>query len=157
MGRSGNKWTHLNASMISGARYHLVATYSVKWVAVSFGLDSKPLLSPKSQIFSSQSALTSKLPGFRSRWMTEAECTYFMPSSQVSDTSSLLRESIYLEGFDMWNTERVHWLNFVQTGWSGVNPLQGWSTRLIGCWTDVSYLPSAISWYSWSEKLVGLF
>lgn len=66
--------------MISGARYHLVATYSVMkpWLAIwaSAGSVSKPRASPKSQILSSQSALTSRLPGLRSRCRTEAEWMY---------------------------------------------------------------------------------
>lgn len=74
--------TDLNASMISGARYQRVATYSVICVGSSSGLDSKPLLSPKSHIFSSQSEFTSKFPGFRSRWTTAAECMYFIPNCE---------------------------------------------------------------------------
>lgn len=57
--------SHLNASMISGARYHRVATYSVILTSLS-GAESNPLLRPKSQIFSSQSAFTSRFPGLRS-------------------------------------------------------------------------------------------
>jgi hypothetical protein len=57
-----------------------VATYSVIGVAPSSGAESKPRLKPKSHILSSQSELTSRFPGLRSRWITEAECTYFMPT-----------------------------------------------------------------------------
>jgi hypothetical protein len=64
---------YLNASIISGALYHRVATYSVRCVVVWSGPDSNPLLSPKSQIFSSQSAFTSRFPGFKSLCITEAE------------------------------------------------------------------------------------
>jgi len=89
--------------IISGARYHLVATsdssaavdpqsghvHSVNlgsfWSASpTTGLN--PLASPKSQILSSQSELTSRLPGFRSRWMTFAEWMYY--------TSALTRMSL---------------------------------------------------------------
>jgi hypothetical protein len=51
-------------SIISGALYHLVATYSVwKPAATLSGSLLKPRARPKSQIFNSQSALTSRLPG----------------------------------------------------------------------------------------------
>lgn len=62
---------HLNASMISGARYHRVATYSVILSSLS-GEASNPLLRPKSHIFSSQSAFTNRFPGLRSLWTTDA-------------------------------------------------------------------------------------
>ena len=76
----GSRMHHLNESMISGALYHLVATYSVRLPPMcSSGTASKPRLKPKSQIFNSQSEFTNRLPGFRSRWMTEAECIYFIP------------------------------------------------------------------------------
>ena len=65
--------------MISGARYHRVATYSVMYPAFSSGSMEKPLARPKSQILSSQSALTRRLPGFRSRWRTLAEWMYLRP------------------------------------------------------------------------------
>jgi hypothetical protein len=76
------------------ASYHRVATYSVRCEAFS-----KPRLSPKSHILSSQSALTtesnickarlkddfvklpSKFPGFKSRCRTPAECTNFIPTT----------------------------------------------------------------------------
>jgi hypothetical protein len=67
--------------MISGALYHRVATYSVMYPAFSSGSMEKPLASPKSQILSSQSALTSRLPGLRSRCSTFAEWMYFRPHS----------------------------------------------------------------------------
>lgn len=67
------------ASMISGALYHRVATYSVKWVTFSSGSASKPLAKPKSHILSSQSAFTRRFPGLRSRCITPAECMYFIP------------------------------------------------------------------------------
>lgn len=75
--------------MISGARYHRVATYSVikPWFAAflavpwPFPAGLYPRASPKSQILSSQSAFTSKLPGLRSRWSTFAEWMYFSPQS----------------------------------------------------------------------------
>ena len=70
----------LKESMISGARYHRVATYSVIIVGFSSGSALNPLLSPKSQILSSQSALTSKFPGLRSRWTTDAEWMYLIPA-----------------------------------------------------------------------------
>ena len=73
------KKSHLYASIISGARYHRVATYSVKCEAFSSGMASKPLLRPKSQILSSQSAFTRRFPGLRSRCITPAEWINFIP------------------------------------------------------------------------------
>ena len=70
----------LRASITSGARYQRVATYSVICDVPSSGVESKPRLKPKSHILSSQSELTSRFPGLRSRCTTEAECTYFMPA-----------------------------------------------------------------------------
>ncbi|KNC31007.1 hypothetical protein FF38_10516 [Lucilia cuprina] len=58
-------------SIISGALYHLVATYSVI-ALTACEYSSKPLAKPKSQILTSQSALTNKLPGFKSRCNTPA-------------------------------------------------------------------------------------
>lgn len=62
-------------NMISGARYHLVATYSVmKPVSPPFGCAvCVDLANPKSHTLRSQLALSSKFDGFRSRWMTSAE------------------------------------------------------------------------------------
>jgi len=65
----------LKVNMISGALYHLVATYSVmKPVSVPEG--SAVLTErakPKSQTLRSQLALSRRLEGLRSRWMTSAE------------------------------------------------------------------------------------
>lgn len=77
--------SHLYASIISGARYHRVATYSVKCEAFSSGVSSKPLLRPKSQILSSQSAFTRRFPGLRSRCMTPAEWINFIPWAQSTE------------------------------------------------------------------------
>lgn len=54
-------------SRSSGARYHRVTTYSVM---ISWPWE--PRARPKSQIFRSQFALTSRLEGFRSRCSTLA-------------------------------------------------------------------------------------
>lgn len=63
------KKTH--ESMISGARYQRVATYSVMRPcapgSIASWSRSKPRERPKSQILSSQSAFTSRFPGFKSR------------------------------------------------------------------------------------------
>ncbi len=48
--------------MISGALYHRVATYSVINPEFAAGSSENPRASPKSQILSSQSALTRRLP-----------------------------------------------------------------------------------------------
>lgn len=70
----------LNVSMISGARYHLVATYSVMNPELS-SVDAADLASPKSQTFKSQLALSKRLEGLRSRWRTFAECMAFKARS----------------------------------------------------------------------------
>jgi hypothetical protein len=59
----------LNDNMISGARYHLVATYSViSPASLPFGEAFFTLLaSPKSQTLRSQLALSKRLAGLRSR------------------------------------------------------------------------------------------
>ena len=73
----------LNVSMISGARYQSVATYSVmKPVSVPEG--SAVLTDrakPKSQTLRSQLALSSRLDGLRSRWITSAEWRAFSARS----------------------------------------------------------------------------
>ena len=59
----------LNESMISGARYHLVATYSVI-KPTSFPCEVEVLMlraKPKSQTLRSQFALSKRFAGFRSR------------------------------------------------------------------------------------------
>lgn len=70
----------LNVSMISGARYHLVATYSVMNPELS-SVDAADLASPKSQTFKSQLALSKRLEGLRSRCRTFAECMAFKARS----------------------------------------------------------------------------
>jgi hypothetical protein len=64
----------LNDSMISGARYHRVATYSVIKPASlpPVGLVLTLLARPKSQTFRSQLALRRRLAGLRSRWTMSA-------------------------------------------------------------------------------------
>lgn len=66
----------LNDSMISGARYHRVATYSVINPA-SFPaafVDRVLRAKPKSQTLRSQLAFRRRLAGFRSRCTMSAEC-----------------------------------------------------------------------------------
>lgn len=63
----------LKVNMISGARYHRVATYSVMKPELS-SCDAADRARPKSQTLRSQLALSSKFEGFRSRWSTLAEC-----------------------------------------------------------------------------------
>ena len=70
----------LNVSIISGARYHLVATYSVMNPELS-SVDAADLASPKSQTFKSQLALSKRFEGLRSRWRTFAECMAFKARS----------------------------------------------------------------------------
>lgn len=56
----------LNVNIISGARYHLVATYSVMNPELS-SVEAAERAKPKSQTFRSQFALRSRFEGFRSR------------------------------------------------------------------------------------------
>ncbi len=73
----------LKVSMISGARYQRVATYSVM-NPVSPPLGSAVWVErarPKSQTLRSQFALRSRLDGFRSRWITSAECSALIARS----------------------------------------------------------------------------
>ena len=72
----------LAASKISGARYHLVATYSVNsgWASMSaFSAVSvhSDLAKPKSANLTVQSASRRTLDGFKSRWITLPEWRYF--------------------------------------------------------------------------------
>lgn len=62
--------------MISGARYHRVATYSVMNPELS-SVELALRASPKSQTLRSQFALRRRLEGFKSRWRTLAECIAF--------------------------------------------------------------------------------
>src|SRR3954471_410940 len=61
----------LKVSIISGARYHLVATYSVMKPELS-SLEAAERARPKSQTLRSQLALRSRLDGLRSRCSTFA-------------------------------------------------------------------------------------
>lgn len=70
----------LNVSMISGARYQRVATYSVMKPELS-SVDAAERARPKSQTFRSQFALRRRFEGFRSRWRTFAECKAFRARS----------------------------------------------------------------------------
>ena len=67
----------LNVSMISGARYHRVATYSVmNPVSVPDGSAVRTERArPKSHTLRSQFAFSSRFDGLRSRWITSAECS----------------------------------------------------------------------------------
>ena len=69
----------LNDSMISGARYHRVATYSVmRPTSFPPGFVERVLrASPKSQTLRSQFALSRRFAGLRSRWTMSAECIVF--------------------------------------------------------------------------------
>ena len=70
----------LKVSMISGARYQRVATYSVMNPELS-SVEAADRARPKSQTLRSQLALRSKLDGLRSRWRTFAECMAFRARS----------------------------------------------------------------------------
>ncbi len=64
-------------SSISGALYHLVATYSVNTGSTPFYLVQLiERASPKSATFMWHSELSSRLLGLRSRWMSSPECIY---------------------------------------------------------------------------------
>ena len=63
---------------ISGARYHRVATYSVKFGSPIFYLGQvRDRANPKSATFEWHSESNSKLLGFKSRWIKSPECIYF--------------------------------------------------------------------------------
>lgn len=66
----------LKESMISGARYHRVATYSVMSPAsLPPGLVERVLRArPKSQTLRSQLAFRRRFAGLRSRWTMSALC-----------------------------------------------------------------------------------
>lgn len=66
----------VDPNKISGARYHLVATYSVRTGSPWF-LQSIDRASPKSATFAWHSELSSKLLGLRSRWINSPECINF--------------------------------------------------------------------------------
>lgn len=63
----------LKVNMISGARYHRVATYSVMKPELS-SWEAADRARPKSQTLRSQLALSNRLDGLRSRCSTFAEC-----------------------------------------------------------------------------------
>ena len=63
----------LEPNKISGARYHLVAIYSVRMGLTSVS-SSTERTSPKSQILAMQSSFTRTLDGLISRWTRSAEC-----------------------------------------------------------------------------------
>ena len=73
----------LKDNMISGARYHRVATYSViKPASLPPGFVERVLRArPKSHTFKSQLAFRSRFAGFRSRWTMSAECIVFSARS----------------------------------------------------------------------------
>mmetsp|Transcript_113252 Transcript_113252/g.283641 ORF Transcript_113252/g.283641 Transcript_113252/m.283641 type:complete len:214 (+) Transcript_113252:204-845(+) len=65
----------IDVRTISGARYHLVPTYSVRRKSSSSCENpALPLASPKSHNLMSQFLLTRTFKGFKSRWTTLAEC-----------------------------------------------------------------------------------
>ena len=67
-------------SKIQGARYHLVATYSVIiGYATDWLIDATDLAKPKSASLARQSESRRILEGFRSRWISSPECIYLMP------------------------------------------------------------------------------
>ncbi len=105
---------YLKASMISGALYHRVATYSVMIVVCS-GVESNPRLKPKSQILSSQSAFTSRLPGFKSLCTTDAEWMYFNPFQTMSISLVGAQPYTDLGGSGKRSTARVRYSAFGPT------------------------------------------
>ena len=67
----------VDPNKIYGALYHLVATYSVRTGSTEFLVQSIDLARPKSATFAWHSELSSKLLGFKSRWISYPECMYF--------------------------------------------------------------------------------
>ena len=69
----------VDPSSISGALYHLVATYSViKVLTPSPSLYSTLRARPKSATFTRHSELSKILEGLRSLWISYPECMYFI-------------------------------------------------------------------------------
>lgn len=64
-------------SRISGALYHLVATYSVKTGGPSSSLMAIDLANPKSASLHWHYEFKRMLLGLRSRWINSPECKYF--------------------------------------------------------------------------------
>lgn len=79
----------LDPSKISGARYHLVATYSVMigsvtdWLTVAI-----ERANPKSASLARQSESRSILEGLRSRWISSPECIYLIPLRTLNSERS---------------------------------------------------------------------
>lgn len=65
-------------SSISGARYHLVATYSVRMGSPLMLHEATDLASPKSATLTKHSESRRMLDGLRSLWMRSPEWMYFM-------------------------------------------------------------------------------
>lgn len=67
-------------SNISGALYHLVATYSVIMGSdTDWLIEATDLANPKSANLAKQSESSKILEGLRSLWISYPECIYFMP------------------------------------------------------------------------------
>mmetsp|Transcript_11809 Transcript_11809/g.41039 ORF Transcript_11809/g.41039 Transcript_11809/m.41039 type:complete len:223 (+) Transcript_11809:537-1205(+) len=127
-------------SSSSGARYHLVTTYSVMY---SFSL--LVLASPKSHIFRSQLAFSRRLLGLRSRCRTFALCTYFRP-----------RRSWYTK-YWQWSSDRgwlllMIWCRSVSmssyTTYTSLNDSCG------ACGFMMSLIWITFSWRRWRRSLI---
>ena len=70
-------WLYPAESMISGARYHRVTTYSVSLASLSPAQRDRP----RSPTRRSQLLCRKRLEGLRSRCSTFAECRYLRPRS----------------------------------------------------------------------------
>ncbi len=68
-------------SNISGALYHLVATYSVLTASFSPSYIAKDLAKPKSANFTKHSLFNRIFEGFKSRCIISPECIYLIPLS----------------------------------------------------------------------------
>lgn len=76
----------LDPSKISGALYHLVATYSVMMGSLTDWLTvAMDLASPKSASLAKQSESSSILEGLRSRWINSPECMYLIPFKTLNN------------------------------------------------------------------------
>ena len=72
--------------MISGARYHLVATYSVMYPSILLRIYAEASCQPKVPQSSARSRhFTSKLPGFKSRCNTLGAVDVFKPAQNLVD------------------------------------------------------------------------
>jgi len=86
----------LDPKSISGALYHLVATYYVMIGSVTdWFIDAIDLASPKSASLARQSESNKIFDGFRSLWINYPECMYLIPFKTLKIKQNLLIHNIF--------------------------------------------------------------